>query len=248
MDDWSKVLERIRARRSATGPPQYDCPKCKDTGFCLKWSEDGYETAVPCECYALRQAKDFMAQSGISQDLQTKSFDNFYPRDNWQLVNAKEKAMRYAKTFADMEHDRHNSIMFCGQSGSGKTHLGTAICKVLMDGGVAVTYMAYRNAVTKIKQTVTDEEAYGRELERYTLARVLYIDDLLKGRLSGADLNIMYEIVNYRYMNNKPVIISTEMPYAALLDFDEAIGSRLIEMCKGNIVQLQGKELNYRIT
>ena len=137
--------------------------------------------------------------------------------------------------------------MFTGQVGAGKTHLGTAICGALMKKGVAVIYMAYRNAVTKIKQNIIDESVYNRELNQYTLARVLYIDDLLKGRLTDADINIMYEIVNYRYMNNLPIIVSTEKFLDDLIAFDEAIGSRIIEMCRGNIVQLQGRELNYRL-
>ena len=67
MDDWVKTLERIKARRSDVRQPRYDCPKCKDTGFRLEWSEDGYETAVPCGCYTLKQARDFMAQSEIGR-------------------------------------------------------------------------------------------------------------------------------------------------------------------------------------
>lgn len=189
-----------------------------------------------------------MKRSGISAEFQKKTFDNFKTRDNPQLSNAKSKAMKYVENFVQMEHERYNSIMFCGQVGAGKTHLGTAICGELMNGGAAVIYMAYRNAVTKIKQNIIDEEVYNRELNQYTSARVLYIDDLLKGRLTETDINIMYEIVNYRYMNNMPIIISTEKTPNDLLIFDEAIGSRLIEMCRGNIIQLQGKELNYRLS
>ena len=48
-------------------------------------------------------------------------------------------------------------------------------------------------------------------------------------------------------MNNLPFIISTERSLQELLDFDEAVSSRIIEMCRGNIVKLQGKELNYRL-
>ena len=164
-----------------------------------------------------------------------------------QLYNAKNKAICYAKNFEKTEHDRYNSIIFCGQVGAGKTHLGTAICSELMNRGIAVIYMAYRNAVTKLKQNIIDEESYNRELNQYTSARVLYIDDLLKGKLTETDSNILYEIVNFRYMNNMPIIISTEKSPNDLLVFDEAIGSRIIEMCRGNIIQLQGKELNYRL-
>ena len=126
--------------------------------------------------------------------------------------------------------------------------MGIAICSNLMSKNVAVSYMSYRNTVTRIKQKLTDEQEYDRELAKYMQARVLYIDDLLKGRITESDVNILYEIVNYRYMNNLPFIISTEKSIDGLLDFDEAIGSRIIEMCRGNIVQLEGKELNYRLS
>lgn len=253
MDELAAMVERIKREHplneiTETPSVQYECLKCKDTGFIYRKDESGYEIACRCECFALRKARDMMKRSGISAEFQKKTFDNFKTRSNQQLSNAKNKAMQYVKSFSQIEHERYNSIMFCGQVGAGKTHLGTAICGELMNSGVAVIYMAYRNAVTKIKQNIIDEAVYNRELNQYTSAQVLYIDDLLKGRLTETDINIMYEIVNYRYMNNMPIIISSEKSPNDLLVFDEAIGSRLIEMCRGNIIQLQGKELNYRLS
>ena len=224
----------------------YVCPKCKDSGW-IESEKNGYSYGKHCECWELREAKALMEQSGISSEFQKKVFRNFDTRNNPQLVNAKNKAIEYYKNFIETEHTRNNSIIFCGQVGSGKTHLGTAICSNLMHQNVAVIYMSYRNTVTKIKQRLIDEADYEREINRYAQARVLYIDDLLKGRITESDVNIMYEIVNYRYMKNLPIIISTEKSLDELLDFDEAISSRIIEMCRGNIIQLQGKELNYRL-
>ncbi len=250
MDAFLRRIERLRRENPCRFDPEpkYECPKCRDTGFVYRTDEKGYEIASRCECYELRRSRDMMRRSGISAEFQKKNFDNFATKQNAQLANAKDKAMQYVEHFGQTEHDRYNSIMFTGQVGAGKTHLGTAICGALMKHGVAVIYMAYRNAVTKIKQNIIDEAVYNRKLNQYTSARVLYIDDLLKGRLTDTDINIMYEIVNYRYMNNMPIIISTEKSPNELLAFDEAIGSRLIEMCRGNIIQLQGKELNYRLS
>ena len=137
--------------------------------------------------------------------------------------------------------------MFCGQPGSGKTHLGTAICSSLAREGIPVIYMPYRNSMTKIKQNIASETEYSRETRRYMEASVLYIDDMLKGKLTETDVNVMYEIINYRYMNNLPLIISTEKDLEGLLLFDEATGSRVIEMCRGNIAFLEGRGLNYRM-
>ena len=57
----------------------------------------------------------------------------------------------------------------------------------------------------------------------------------------------MFEIINYRYFNNAPMIISSEYFMNDILEFDEGIGSRIIEMCKGHIIELRGSELNYRL-
>lgn len=71
---------------------------------------------------------------------------------------------------------------------------------------------------------------------------------LLNGKVTEADINIMFEIINYRYLNGKPIIISSELFQEDLLKFDEAIGSRIIEMCKGRIVEIRGIENNYRLS
>lgn len=224
------------------------CPKCNDRGYVLRTDERGIEIATKCECYAVRQAERIMRMSGISEEFAGKSFDNFITKGNEQLISAKAKAVGYVDNFSQTERKRYNSILFSGQVGAGKTHLGMAISTELMNRGISVVYMAYRNVVTRIKQKVTNEDLYSKELAVYMTARVLFIDDLLKGKLSDSDINILYEIANYRYMNNLPIIISTEKTPNELMIFDEAIGSRLIEMCRGNIVVLWGKELNYRLS
>lgn len=160
---------------------------------------------------------------------------------------AKDKAVSYVKSFRDIEFDRNNSIAFLGNCGSGKTHLSIAIANNLMAKNIGVLYMPYRNAVTKIKQTVTDEINYNNAIQRYKSARVLLIDDFAKGKVTEADINIMFEIINHRYLNGKPIIISSELLQEDLLKFDEAIGSRIIEMCKGRIVEIRGIENNYRL-
>ena len=42
------------------------------------------------------------------------------------------------------------------------------------------------------------------------------------------------------------MVISTEKSLEELMEFDEAIGGRIIEMCIKSLVTLKGKELNYR--
>ena len=46
----------------------------------------------------------------------------------------------------------------------------------------------------------------------------------------------MFEIVNFRYFNNLPIIISCEMGIDQTLDVDEAVDSRSYEMSKGYLI------------
>ena len=123
-----------------------------------------------------------------------------------------------------------------------------AICnKLLNEYKTPVLYMPYRETILRIKQSVSDEINYNNAIERYKKTPVLMIDDLLKGKNTEADTNILFEIINYRYLNNLPMIVSTEKTLNQLLDFDEGVMSRLIEMANGYTVEIKGQEYNYRL-
>ena len=205
------------------------------------------DVAIYCECRALRESEDILKKSGIGREFRNKRFDNFDFSRSISVMEGYKKAMDYENEFLEIENTRCNSIMFLGQVGSGKTHLSMAICNELMDRGISVIYMGYRDCLTSIKQNMMDSVYYNRVMNRYKNARVLFIDDLFKGKISDSDINIMFELINHRYFNNLPIIISSEFSVKRLLEVDEALGSRLIEMTKGRVVEVRGKDLNYRI-
>lgn len=246
-----QIFKRIEAKRQAIPPqdkPVYECDKCNDTEFIIYKDENGCSYAKECECRAIKTTKRLLEKSGIAEEFQKKSFGNFNTRGLDILQKAKEKTTDYYINFSKNERERINSILLCGQVGSGKTHLGMALANnLIMQKGISVLYVEYRNLATMLKQNVTDEGKYNEALERCKRARVLFIDDLLKGKVTEADVNLLYEIINYRYLNKLPMIISTEKTKTELIEFDEAIASRIIEMSKGYIVEMHGKELNYRL-
>ena len=216
----------------------YRCNKCRDMLFILK-----DDKAYPCECRDKKIAEEMLEKSGISEEFRKRTFENFDYRIDYKILEAYTRAVTYANEF----EEKKDSILFMGQSGFGKSHLTMAIANRLLNKGISVIYMPYRDVITEIKQNILDPEYYKKMLSRYQRAKVLLIDDLFKGNISKSDINIMFEIVNYRYLNHLPMIISTEYNVNSLLDIDEAIGSRMIEMSKDNIVQVKGKRLNYRI-
>ena len=73
-----------------------------------------------------------------------KTFNNFDYSRNIQTINA----YTVAKNFNNIEKQRNNSIMLMGY---GKIHLCLAIANKLMNDGVSVLYMDYREVVTRLK-------------------------------------------------------------------------------------------------
>ena len=127
--------------------------------------------------------------------------------------------------------------MLSGQPGSGKTHIGVATMLRLIENNTGCVYREYISMLTDLKQTSMDEEEYIRSLEKYINPPVLFLDDFLKGEPTIADRKHVYKIINTRYLKSMPMIISTEKSVKEILNWDEAIGSRIIEMCQGNVIE-----------
>lgn len=175
------------------------------------------------------------------------TFTNF---EVWNEASqrVKDTAVAYYTDFKDIRNERRNSILLCGQVGSGKTHVSVALGLNFLKQKIKVVYMPYRDVITKIKQNMLDQEYYTKTISKYQLCEVLLIDDLFKGKINESDINIIFEIINYRYLNYLPVIVSSEFIIDRLLNFDEAVGSRIYEMCKSYVVEVE-KDLrnNYRL-
>ncbi|MEG0775030.1 ATP-binding protein [Clostridium sp.] len=225
----------------------YKCEKCRDTGWVLVPQEKYSPLAVSCEYRELEKVKNTWITSGINPELCNHNFSNF---EIWNEAsrNAKAAAANYFKDFSAIKRYRHNSILLCGEVGSGKSHLTIALALNLLKKNIKVVYMPYRDIITKLKQNMLNEEFYQRTISKYQSCEVLLIDDLFKGKITESDINIVFEILKYRYLNHLPIIISTEFLIDELLDFDEGVGSRIYEMCKIYMVEIEkGREGNFRM-
>lgn len=231
---------------STTEKKVYKCHRCRDAGYILSTADDGTAFYSQCSCRETERYRQMLVSSGISGALRNLRFENYNAYDP-QTKHAKAMAECYCSDFAKIENSRHNSICFLGQVGAGKTHLSAAILNVLFDSNIGVLYMPYRSAIMELKQNVMDERAYSSLMEKYKQARVLLIDDFAKGTCTPSDVNHMFDIINDRYLNNRPLIISSQLDIAGILDFDEAAGSRILHMCQGRIAMFSGKERNYRL-
>lgn len=224
----------------------YDCPECLNRGNFAVPREDGSVTIRECDCMKIRRCVQKMEASGLREVIKSYTFDAYQDTESWQTA-IKRGAVDYAGK-------PDGWLLFCGQSGSGKTHLCTAVCRHLLLVGEEVRYMPWRQDIRELK--AMDSSNQVEALKKLQTAPILFIDDLFKtGRAAdgscnptAADINLAFDIINYRYTKRLTTIISTERSPAELVDVDEAVGGRIVEMAQGHTYCIERKPgRNYRL-
>lgn len=192
---------------------------------------------------AIRQCASAMRNSGIDEGvLGRMTFDTFNATEDWQK-RMKGIAENYAGAIKRGETDHW--LLMSGQSGSGKTHLSTAVCVELMKCGHKVRYMTWHEIVHKIQQAKFNDEKYNAVISDISNAEILYIDDLFK--TEKAEKDIAFEVINIRYVSKKPTIISCELNMSAMVEIDAATAGRINQMSKGYAAQILNDDTrNYR--
>lgn len=230
----------------------YHCNICRNKGYVIKLVEDEdgsfHQVCSDCKCVEIRNSIMRMKRSGLKDIIKDYTFDKFEDPEPWQ------KAIKGAA--AEYAQNPEGWFFLGGQSGSGKTHLCTAICREFLLAGRRVRYMLWRDDIVRIKGAVTDSEEYSKLIDQFKTVDVLYIDDLFKTgktadntiqKPTGADINVAFEIINYRYNNPKLLtIISSELTEDELIDIDEAIGGRIYERAKAFTIG-KSRDRNYRL-
>lgn len=211
--------------------------------------------AQQCDCVQQLRMQRILKASQITDDFRKLGFKNFILEGKEQIIkDAFECALEYFKEFETIRSRRKNSIALLGQPGAGKTHLLTAIANNLMKKkDVPVLYFPYVEGFNDLKD---DFEKLEEKLEYMKNIDVLFIDDLFKPtgrerkpRATEWQIEQMYAVINYRYLNYKPILVSSELTVDELADVDEALGTRIFEMCSDYTVVIKGdrKILNHRL-
>jgi DNA replication protein DnaC len=224
----------------------YECEVCKDEGGKF-YFENGIEYFSECQCQIKAKTERLFKSSQITFEFRKKTFNNW---DNAWLADevraAHKCSLDYASRFDSIRNTRNNSISLLGKSGAGKTHLLSAISNTLLNKNIQVFYFPFVEGFNELK---SDFDALNNRIEKMKKVEVLFIDDLFKGRKENTQFQIeqMFGVVNYRYMNNLPILISSEKTVDELLKIDEALGSRIYEMSKNHTIELLGEGVNFRM-
>lgn len=257
-DDKDSLLRKAMKRDSKDVRPVkiYACDLCKDSGYiattadgkeyaCTDYEAINYVSIKHCICKKKRDAKESIVRSGLSiEEYESKSFGNF-KRDTELAVKMYDMAQQF------INDNNAQGIGYFGKSGTGKTHICIAICNQLIEKGISHKYFNYRRDIQELNALRYKPEQYHKKLGDFITTPVLYIDDLFKlartnkGEMDVYELQIMFDIINTRYINKQKVIISSEYTVAEIKDIDEAIGSRIYHMVSPYGMKCEGKNRRF---
>lgn len=229
-----------------------NCPICRNKGQ-ISYVENGIEYIKDCKCMIKRKTHFRILNCGLSKEaLSNYTMQNWKTDDEWQ----KSLLQKCRDFFMDVRDKKGHWFIMSGMSGCGKTHLCTALFKELVNSFyLSGFYMLWNDEIPKLismrKSTASENQIkYEKRLEELKNCDILYIDDLFKldNRYKEDSLSICYEIINYRYINGKITMISTEIERKQFENIDTAIWGRIFEKSgKGMFwLTITGADKNYR--
>lgn len=205
-----------------------NCKLCDNTGRIIQRGPGLLELHVyECGCMKRRRSLRSLRKAGMEDMARRYTLKN-YVADNKHRAAVKDAAMRYINS-------TDGWFFIAGQSGSGKTHICTAICTAIMrKQDSEVYFMPWRDDSVELKQRMKQEDWYQARIKKLKRVPVLYIDDFFKGGASDADIKLAFEILNARYNDTTlRTVISSEIDLDGLMRIDEAIGGRIYERSRG---------------
>jgi DNA replication protein DnaC len=177
-----------------------------------------------------KQVKMEQHRSVCFRGVEEMSGFTFDKDDHTGSAEIMQAARKYAEDFPQHLRDGMG-LLYYGGVGTGKTFLAACIANAVLAQGYKVKMTNFATVADEM-WAVTDKAAYIADLAKYPL---LILDDLGVERKSEYMQEMVYKIVNARYVAGAPVIVTTNLTTDELTKTAE-IGylrtyDRLLEKC-----------------
>ena len=218
----------------------------------LKSSPDEYfdtkEEIAICEeriAALKRRAMRIWERSNIGDYFKQCTFDNYDEKTGFGAY--KHLCEDYAYTF---DTDTSLGLVLHGSLGVGKTHLVTAIGNHLVyEDGVSCYFAPVASLMRDIQKRFGKKSEDDKFDPEYLCKTVdlLILDDIGRQKNSEWAEQILFDIIDTRYRQKKPILITTNLNpegYSFQENIGDAAASRIMNMC--DFYRMNGED--YRVT
>lgn len=118
--------------------------------------------------------------------------------------------MQFAESTTWLHHA--SNVLIFGPSGTGKTHISSALGRSMVELGKRVKFMPATTLVQQLQQAKLQLQlpAFLVKLDRYDL---LLIDDLGYVKKSEAETSVLFELIAHRY-ERRSLLITANQPFS----------------------------------
>ena len=208
---------------------KYECPLCSDSG---------YVDGKMCSCMKKELVMAGCESSGMGHLMRTQSFDNFsldYYARNKAEYGEMERNLSVALRFSEGFSGRGSgNLLLMGGTGLGKTHLCSAMARVIIERGYDVYYTGAQGMISDFERERFGNSSGGlasggEDTSRYFECDLLIIDDLGTEVTNQFTVACLFNIINTRLSQGMPTIINTNLSAGDMkARYSDRIVSRLL--------------------
>jgi len=214
------VLRRLRAAM----PPGVQ-PKFSTADELMTWHQEQGRISAErlAEQNRMVRLQAVLGRSGIQELHRTCSFQNYNAELPGQR-HALNKAKQYAAAFGN----GFGGFIFSGGCGTGKNHLAAAIGNSLLERGKTMLVVTVPDLMMRFRETYQDKAKVTEADLMNDLCNVdlLVLDDIGVQRGNTNEGIVLFQIVDRRLSNRKPVGMLTNLDAPAL---KELLGERIMD-------------------
>lgn len=242
--EFEKKINELKAKRDEIiekdginknyNKPVYQCSICSDTG---------YVDSKRCICFEKKIIDENNKNSDLGAMLSNEGFEsfsvNYYDHSNKEVINS---ALNTAKAFVENFDNINYSLLFYGNTGLGKTFLSTITSNELLKKGKSVCYKRATKMFSEYTDYKFNDYSLKSKVDEMYNCDLLVIDDLGTENTNKNDVSFLFDLINDRLINNKKMIINTNLDLSAFSkNYTVRLTSRIYENFR--IFKFDGKDI-----
>lgn len=211
-----------------------NCEICNGVGYTrvdVPMGHPQFGKVTPCVCRTssiTESVRDRIFSISHLDELSHLNFDNFKPRGQVNLPRVQAESLQMAfNTSKRYAGKLEGWLLLRGTYGCGKTHLAAAVGNAAVQMGVPTLFLTVPDLLDSLRFAYdSPDTTFEERFEKIRNIQLLVLDDFGTQNTTPWAQEKLFQIINYRYINQLPTVITTNLE---LDDIEARIRSRLID-------------------